>query len=84
MPIQVEDEFLNQIFEAIEENAAVIAKVDLKNQVFEIPSKNLNTEFEINAYKKECLLHSYDDLDYLLAKTEAIEAFEKKRSLVLV
>ncbi len=84
LPIQVSDDFLNEIFKEIEENPSLIAKVDLKNQSFEISNTNLKTDFEINAYKKECFLNDYNDLDYLLSKTDAIEAFERRRNLVLV
>ena len=84
LPIQVEDEFLNKIFELIAKDESVIAKVDLENQVFEIPGNNLKTSFEINAYKKECLLNGYNDLDYLLAKSAVVEAYEDKRYLVFV
>jgi len=84
LPVQVDGDFLHKIFNAIKHNSLVVAKVDLKNQLFEIPEATLKTSFEINPYKKECLLSGYSDLDYLLAKTEAIKAFEQKRESVLV
>ena len=83
LPVQVSDDFLKEIFEAVEQDNTIQAKVDLQNQLFEIPQANLKTTFEINPYKKECLLNGYSDLDYLLAKSEAISAFEKERKSVL-
>ena len=84
LPVQVTDDFLQKIFEAIERNHLVVATIDLENQVFEIEKAGLKLSFEINPYKKECLLHGYSDLDYLLAKSDAIDAFEKRREIVLV
>ena len=81
LPIQVSDDFLKKIFEAIETNNFAIAKVDLENQTFEIPEASLKTTFEINAFKKECLLYGYSELDYLLSKTETIKAFEERKKL---
>ena len=83
LPVQVTNGFLQKIFKAIESNHVVVAKVDLEKQVFEIEKAGLKSSFEINPYKKECLLHEYSDLDYLLAKSDAIDAFEKRREIVL-
>ncbi|MFT5167326.1 MAG: 3-isopropylmalate/(R)-2-methylmalate dehydratase small subunit [Saprospiraceae bacterium] len=76
LPIQVSDAFLVAIFDAIEKNPAIEVVVDLEKEVFAIPDLGMSTNFEINPYKKECLLNGYDDIDYLIALKEEIETFE--------
>jgi 3-isopropylmalate/(R)-2-methylmalate dehydratase small subunit len=80
LPIQVSPESLQTIFAAIEKNPAVQAKVDLEAQKLRIEAADIVVSFELNAYKKMCLLNGYDDIDYLLSQKEAIEAFERNRS----
>ena len=80
LPIQVSPESLQTIFAAIEKNPAVQAKVDLEAQKLRIEAADIVISFELNAYKKMCLLNGYDDIDYLLSQKEAIEAFERNRS----
>jgi len=77
LPITVTDEFLNQLFLKIEENPATKITVDLENQTVQVNDNALFTNFEINPYKKTCLLNGYDDLDYILSQRAMIEAFEK-------
>lgn len=79
LPIQVDPAFLNQIFEAIEADPDTQFEVDLEQQTFSIPSRGLSTRFEIDAYKKMCLLNGYDDMDYLLSLKAEIGAFEQQR-----
>ena len=78
LPIQVTDEFLEQIFSAVNKDPKLEVVVDLESQQFSIPAIGLKTSFEINPYKKECLLNGYDDIDYLIALKEEIETFESK------
>jgi 3-isopropylmalate/(R)-2-methylmalate dehydratase small subunit len=80
LPIQVSPEELRQIFALINDNKTITAKVDLEAQLFSIPEANLSVPFELNAYKKMCLLNGYDDIDYLLSQKDAIEHFEQNRS----
>ena len=80
LPIQVSTEELSQIFELIQTEKTSVAKIDLEAQLFSVPKANLNIPFELNAYKKMCLLNGYDDIDYLLSQKEAIEAFEQNRA----
>ena len=80
LPIQVSTEELSQIFELIQTEKTSLAKIDLEAQLFSVPKANLNIPFELNAYKKMCLLNGYDDIDYLLSQKEAIEAFEQNRA----
>ncbi len=78
LPIQVSDMFLKKIFEAIARDPETQLLVDLNEQVIELQSTLENESFEINAYKKSCLINGYDDIDFILNNREAIEAFEKK------
>ncbi len=78
LPIQVSDMFLQKIFAAIARDPETQLLVDLHEQVIELQSTLENEFFEINAYKKSCLLNGYDDIDFILNNKAAIEAFEKK------
>lgn len=80
LPIQVSPQILKDIFAAIENNNAIQATVDLEAQQLIVAEANITVPFELNAYKKMCLLNGYDDIDYLLSQKEAIETFEQNRS----
>ena len=80
LPVQVTDEFLNQLFDAIEANPTTKVKVDLPNQTIEVEGLGLKANFKINPYKKMCLLNGYDDIDYILSQQEAVADFESKRA----
>ncbi|MDX2247215.1 MAG: 3-isopropylmalate dehydratase small subunit [Bacteroidia bacterium] len=78
LPVQVSEDFLQEIFARAEGNHNLLLSVDLASQIIRIESGGREESFEINAYKKACLLHGYDDIDFLLSQKENIEAFEKK------
>lgn len=80
LPVQVSDAFLAQIFEAIEADPKATFTVDLGAQTFTIDATGAAFSFEINSYKKECMLNGYDDIDYLLNMKDKIAEFEKKRA----
>ncbi|MEM7573411.1 MAG: 3-isopropylmalate dehydratase small subunit [Bacteroidota bacterium] len=79
LPLQVSPEVLNEIFQTIEVDPAAVFKVDLEAQTLVNVNTGSSTSFEIDAYKKTCLLNGYDDIDFLLSQREQIEAFEAKR-----
>lgn len=79
LPIQVSEDFLKHIFSLIEADPATEFKVDVENQSFTIVKTNETVSFEINPYKKECLIMGYDDIDYLVNSKDDILAFEKNR-----
>ncbi|MFT6319800.1 MAG: 3-isopropylmalate/(R)-2-methylmalate dehydratase small subunit [Granulosicoccus sp.] len=79
LPITVSPEFLNDLFLSIEQNPKSDVTVDLEVQRITILDSGKFTEFEIDPYKKMCLLNGYDDIDYLISKKDKIEAFEKKQ-----
>lgn len=78
LPVQITDDFLTQLFKAIDENPQVIVKVDLESQTISVPDKAISEKFEINPYKRKCLINGYDDIDYLLSLTKEINAWEAK------
>ncbi len=78
LPVQVSEGFLNKIFEAIEKDPKAKLKVDLQNQEIVLLPTGKKENFEINAYKKECMINGYDDIDYLLSIKEKIEKFEQQ------
>lgn len=80
LPIQVTEEELAQIFALIEKDPNTEYVVDLPNQELRVTSHELRVHFDINPYKKECLMNGYDDIEYIRSHKEEIEAFEKSRS----
>jgi len=76
LPIAVSESFLASIF-ALYKEATI--SVCLEDQTIIIDATGAVETFEINAYKKTCLLNGYDDIDYLLSNKAAIENFEKNR-----
>lgn len=78
LPIQVSDEFLHQIFEEVEKDPKAAVKVDLEGQTVTLVSRNEKEGFEINAYKKACLINGYDDIDFILDQRQAVEAYEER------
>ena len=77
LPITVSEAFLASIF-ALDKEATL--SVCLENQTITIDATAAVETFEINAYKKTCLLNGYDDIDYLISNKAAIENFEKNRA----
>jgi len=76
LPVQVTENFLQKIFDAVLRNPKTEVEVNLEKQTITILSTNENETFEINKYKKTCLLNGYDDIDYLLSIKTDIEQFE--------
>ena len=77
LPVQVSEEFLATIFAHIFENRNTALEVNLEEQTVRIAGTDLVEKFDINQYKKTCLINGYDDIDYLLSLKEKIEAYEK-------
>ena len=73
LPVTVSDTFLQAIFAQSAESTLTI---DLEKQTITIDTTGASESFEINAYKKTCMLNGYDDIDYLLSMKEEIEQFE--------
>lgn len=77
LPVQVSPEFLKELMTTIASDPKTKITVDLEAQTIGIDGSNHSESFEIDAYKKTCMINGYDDIDYLLSKKETIEAFEK-------
>ena len=75
LPVTVTDAFLQQIFAV---GAKDTLTVDLEKQTITIDASGATEKFDINSYKKTCLLNGYDDIDYLLSMKTEIEAYEKE------
>jgi 3-isopropylmalate/(R)-2-methylmalate dehydratase small subunit len=80
LPIQVSEEFLQQLLQVVFENPEAKLVADLANQSLTVAGTLLTTQFEINNYKKTCLLNGYDDIDFLLSIKNDIETFERNRN----
>ena len=78
LPVQVNDSFLQRIF--LQDNNTELT-VDLEKQTITINSTGESATFDINSYKKTCLLNGYDDIDYLLSVKKEIEDYETVNSL---
>ena len=79
LPIQITPEFLETLMNHITENPETEITVNLEEQTITINALKQSASFEINNYKKTCLINGYDDIDYLLSQKEQIEAFEKQK-----
>ncbi|GAB5550626.1 MAG: 3-isopropylmalate dehydratase small subunit [Saprospiraceae bacterium] len=78
LPIKVSPEHLDQLFQAVEKNNQVEFKIDLEAQQLQVPEIQLSIDFDIDPYKKMCMINGYDDIDYLISIKDKIAAFEQK------
>jgi 3-isopropylmalate/(R)-2-methylmalate dehydratase small subunit len=74
LPVQVSDEFLQKIFSLGKEDTLTI---DVPEQTIRIDKTGEQESFQINHYKKTCLINGYDDIDFLLSIRDDIAAYEK-------
>ncbi|MFV0471966.1 MAG: 3-isopropylmalate dehydratase small subunit [Paludibacteraceae bacterium] len=79
LPVVISPEFLSNIFETIQRDSKSTLTVDLENQTITNDKDGITETFEINSYKKECLLKGLDDIDYLLSKKMLIEQYEQEK-----
>ncbi|MBC7830379.1 MAG: 3-isopropylmalate dehydratase small subunit [Chitinophagaceae bacterium] len=80
LPVQVSEGFLQKIFKAAAIDSSKELNVDLRQQTVTLLSTGEQEKFDINVYKKTCLLNGYDDIDYLLSIRNEIEEFEAQKS----
>ena len=78
LPVVVSENFLAELFDSIKANAKMEVKVDLPNQTVTNLATGKSEKFEINGYKKYCLMNALDDIDFLLENKDKIEAWEQK------
>jgi 3-isopropylmalate/(R)-2-methylmalate dehydratase small subunit len=79
LPLQVTPSFLAILMKTVQENPETKIEVDLENQTISLSDTNVYENFDIDPYKKTCMINGYDYIDYLLSKKEMIEAFEIQR-----
>ena len=82
LPVVVSAEFLAEIFDGANKDPKLTLTVDLENQTIKNNANGKSESFEINSYKKECLLKGLDDIDFLLSNKDKIEEYEKNRLFV--
>ena len=78
LPVVVSEKFLQELFNSIFANPKMEVTVDLPNQIIINNATGKSETFEINAYKKHCLMNGLDDIDFLLANKEKIEEYEQR------
>tara|TARA_R110000751_G_scaffold146601_2_gene250901 strand:- start:154418 stop:155008 length:591 start_codon:yes stop_codon:yes gene_type:complete len=80
LPVQVSAEFLKVLLDVTTENPETILEVNLEAQIISVKDTSFKEAFDIDTYKKTCMINGYDDIDYLLSKKETISAFEAKKT----
>jgi len=80
LPVVVSEVFLQELFNSIAANPKMEVEVDLPNQTITNKATGKSEQFEINAYKKHCLMNGLDDIDFLLENKDKIEAWEKRHA----
>lgn len=80
LPVVVTPEFLSELFDSIKEDPKTIVSVDVPNQTITNEKNGKSEHFELNGYKKYCLTHGLDDIDFLLQTTDKIEAWENSEN----
>lgn len=81
LPVQVSEGFLQKVMEALKANPKTELTIDLENQTISVEGSELSESFDIDPYKKTCMLNGYDDIDYLLSHKDKIEAFEAQNNI---
>ena len=79
LPVQVSPAFLSDLMQRVVSNPETELVVDLEKQIISVKDSELLEDFEIDAYKKTCMINGYDDIDYLINNKEQIVAFEAQK-----
>jgi 3-isopropylmalate/(R)-2-methylmalate dehydratase small subunit len=80
LPVVVPDKYLLNLLDLIQKKPESLVKIELEKQLITILPAEESFMFEINSYKKECLLNGLDDLDYLLGMKDLIASFESEKN----
>jgi len=78
LPVQVSEDFFKTIINEVEKHPQTEVEINLPKQEVTILSTGQKEHFDINSYKKECMINGYDDIDYLLSMKDRILEFEKR------
>jgi 3-isopropylmalate/(R)-2-methylmalate dehydratase small subunit len=79
LPVQVTKPFLRKLFDALWKDHKTIVDIAIEKQLISVPAFGISETFEINPYKKICVMNGYDDSDYIVSMKKEIEKFEKQR-----
>jgi 3-isopropylmalate/(R)-2-methylmalate dehydratase small subunit len=79
LPVVVPEKFLNNLLDLIQKKPESPVRIDLEKQLITVLPVEASFRFEINAYKKGCLLKGLDDIDYLLSIKDLITSFETRK-----
>ncbi|EPT32887.1 3-isopropylmalate dehydratase, small subunit [Bacteroidetes bacterium oral taxon 272 str. F0290] len=79
LPVVVSEEFLRELFRSISADPKTEVEVNLPAQTVTNKATGRSEKFEINAYKKHCLMNGLDDIDFLLSHKDKIESWENKQ-----
>ena len=77
LPVVVSEDFLAELFQSIQRNPKTLVEVDLPRQMVTNKATGRSEQFEINGYKKHCLMNGLDDIDFLVANKDKIEQWEQ-------
>lgn len=80
LPVVVSEQFLSELFSSIDKDHGTQVRVDLPNQMVTNLATGHSEHFDINGYKKHCLMNGLDDVDFFVANRDKVEAFEKQRA----
>ncbi|HOW09217.1 MAG TPA: 3-isopropylmalate dehydratase small subunit [Bacteroidales bacterium] len=80
LPVVVPEKFLQDLLSMVLKNPETIVRIDVQNQTITVPETGQSHFFEINPYKKECLIKGLDDIDYLLGLKDLIASFESEKN----
>lgn len=80
LPVVVSEQFLSELFSSIDKDHGTQVRVDLPKQTVTNLATGHSEHFDINGYKKHCLMNGLDDVDFLVANRDKVEAFEKQRA----
>ena len=78
LPVVVSPDFQKELFDSIFADPQTLVEVNLPAQTITNKATGRSERFEINAYKKHCLMNGLDDIDFLLENVDKIESYEKK------
>jgi 3-isopropylmalate/(R)-2-methylmalate dehydratase small subunit len=79
LPVMIPEQIVQNIIHLIQKDPQTTVRIDLESQTLEIPAKGEVYRFEINGYKKECLLNGFNDIDYLINIRNKIVEYENKK-----
>ena len=81
LPVVVTEDFLKKFLDTLNKDPDTIVRIDLNKQSITVLPDGNSESFEINPYKKECLINGLDDIDYLLSHADKIRAYELRKTL---